>query len=202
MNKLPRLKRTLTHLRSLNILRINSCSARCFSTNKDSEEKSNDSSPSLEFGVEKEVTPTENVKVESETKLSGFARSYDKFSHIDDKKSETPQTFTSLMRNSKFVDLGDPEGKVVTGEVFNVIGNDLYIDFGWKFYCVCRKPLKNEQYYVRGSKVRLRIKDLELSSKFLGAVNDVTLLEADCTLIGLISSPLQMAEQKARTRRP
>ncbi|GAB1859668.1 28S ribosomal protein S28, mitochondrial [Camponotus japonicus] len=204
MNKIHRLERTLTHLRSLNIFRVNS--TRCFSTGKDSEGGINNSSIS-ESVVDKKETQAETKEntettTEPEKKLSGFAQSYEKFSHINDKVPETPKTFASLIRNSKFVDLGDPEGKVVTGEIFHVVDDDLYIDFGWKFHCVCRKPVKNGQYYVRGSKVRLRIKELELSSRFLGATTDVTLLEADCVLIGLISSPLQMAEKKTRVSKP
>ncbi|KYQ53398.1 28S ribosomal protein S28, mitochondrial [Trachymyrmex zeteki] len=206
MNKICRLERTLMHLRSLGVLRASSSSTRCFSTSKDSEEQSKDSPSSVEPNIEEPaIQVKENAEAiqESEAKLSGFARSFEKFSHIDDKKPETPQTFVSLIRNSKFVDLGDPEGKVVIGEIYHVVGDDLYIDFGWKFHCVCRRPVKNEQYYVRGSKVRLRIKDLELSSKFLGAETDITLLEADCTLIGLISSPMQISEQRMQTtRRP
>lgn len=43
--------------------------------------------------------------------------------------------------------------------------------------------------YVRGAKVKLRVKDLELSSKFLGSNKDLTILESDCQLLGLVGAP-------------
>ncbi|XP_011497289.1 PREDICTED: 28S ribosomal protein S28, mitochondrial [Ceratosolen solmsi marchali] len=106
---------------------------------------------------------------------------------VINKQENTNNTyFASLLRFSKFIQLGNIEEKIVTGKIFQVVNNDLYIDFGWKFYCVCSNPMQNNSKFVRGATVYLQIKDLEISTRFLGSDVDTTILESDCILLGLI----------------
>jgi hypothetical protein len=52
-------------------------------------------------------------------------------------------TFAKLFKESKFVALGDLTNKFLIGRIVEVIGDDLYIDYGGKFNCVCKRPLNN-----------------------------------------------------------
>lgn len=116
--------------------------------------------------------------VRSET--GSFAKAFDKYTG--------QENFAKLLRNSSFVRMGDPEGKIVEGVIYHVVEDDLYIDFGGKFNCVCLRPLRNGEVYTLGKKVRLVLHDTELSTRFLGAATDLTILEADATLIGLLGN--------------
>ncbi|EJW79868.1 hypothetical protein WUBG_09222 [Wuchereria bancrofti] len=98
---------------------------------------------------------------------------------------EDRKRFAELFRRSKFVQLGDFEGRVVIGEIVRRIADDLYIDMGLKLNAVCKAPvMKNESYKI-GAKVLLRLHDPELSELFLGSTKELTLLEADATLLSL-----------------
>uniref|UniRef100_A0A146MCZ8 28S ribosomal protein S28, mitochondrial n=1 Tax=Lygus hesperus TaxID=30085 RepID=A0A146MCZ8_LYGHE len=149
------------------------------------------------YSTSGEVSGSTSAPINKE--VGGFAQAFEKHSKLDSPVAEDREelSFTTLLRNSKFIDLGDPEGRVVVGSIFHVVGDDLYIDFGWKFHCVCPRPTKNPSEYVRGAKVRLRIKELELSTRFLGSDKDLTILEADAQLLGLIHSPARTSSDSS-----
>lgn len=48
---------------------------------------------------------SENVNTATDNKVGGYAKAFDKFEQINTEEPEKPQTFASLLRNSKFIDV-------------------------------------------------------------------------------------------------
>ena len=98
------------------------------------------------------------------------------------------ESFTQLLRNSRFVKSIDPVGKKAEGEILAISGDKIYVDFGSKFYAVVDMPKLERERYVEGAKVIVTVKNLEMTDHFLGARKHISLLEAEAELVGLADS--------------
>ena len=52
--------------------------------------------------------------------------------------SRSEESFEEMFRDSQFAKLVRPVDKVVVGKINHIVNDELYIDFGWKFYAVVK----------------------------------------------------------------
>ena len=119
----------------------------------------------------------------------------------DEKRGEEP-SFAEMFRQSKLARLGPSPRKIVSGKIVRIIGDDIFVDVGLKFYAVVKKPKQSKTLayanknlqkefapffssseFKQNDHVNVKLIDLEMTGHFLGHSKHSTLLEAEAELL-------------------
>lgn len=103
--------------------------------------------------------------------------------NTDLEKNEPPgETFSEIFKRSKFATVLDPINQKVEGKILAVVDDNMYVDFGCKFHAVVPVPKAKADSYGKGTRVIVRVLDLEMTNHFIGDHRDISLLEAEAEL--------------------
>merc|ERR1712168_36499 len=103
--------------------------------------------------------------------------------------SEEKTEFQTLLETSPLMQAPHYNGQQFVGKIWEVVNDDIYVDYGGKFMLVGKRPEKNPDAYNRGALVRVKVLQYEVSGHFLGEKHGVSMCESDGILFGLYYPP-------------
>jgi len=98
---------------------------------------------------------------------------------------DSREYFEQLLDNSPLMQMESFKDEVLIGKISDIVNDDLYIDYGGKFYFVAQRPKKEGDAYQKGTRVLMKLTQYEVTGKFHGEQRALTINESDGFLIGL-----------------
>ena len=143
------------HLRSLSMSNFSSVKETGDGADSPSNLSSSDSS-AKPSDIAEATTATSPAEPSSSAARSGLEKAIRMFERVQEQSlrenvqssktgDDKPVSFATMLRRSKLIAIGKPEGRVVVGTIIETVHDDLYIDFGGKFHCVCKTPRSNAE---------------------------------------------------------
>ena len=110
-------------------------------------------------------------------------------------ESEPEDLFERLLFDSPLLQLDSFKGKQFVGRITDVVGEDLYVDYGGKFHLVVTQSKERKRWsqpahvYESGQLVRVQVNDYEIIGRFMGDDKFITINESDGVLVGPYHGP-------------
>merc|ERR1711973_178146 len=120
----------------------------------------------------------------------------------EDIDPDSREYFEQLLDSSPLMQMESFKDELLIGKIKDIVNDDLYIDYGGKFFFITQRPEKQGDEYQKGTRVLMKLTQYEVTGKFHGEHRALTINESDGILLGLYKPRRQNFENRSRSKGP